>query len=342
MVSAAVACLPTTVSLLLLETLFMQISGVSLALTWPCRLCLLRFLLCVSLCYKLSPFQAHWGKWHCTRVVRPVCLFTVHAGGGSSPLSCVVFLPLPLSQAFLLLLTGRCCCSCQLPYLFTVHVGSGSSLLSCRVFLSPPFSQASLLLVAGRAPRSHQRLSGPPSLFIYSLRKGSLHPIFSAQGAPTSFQHVFIALIAYYSVSLFFPGWGSVCPGGYAALAQACLWGNRGTAKLTWFVSSQAFWAPATGGPGTFLVSPFNVKWRFSALAGGVEGSKLCLFSVIMPAKCVSSISPRFHYRRVAFCFLPLAAILESPLIFFEIGSQGMFAIMGMNQDPPHLCLLSS
>jgi hypothetical protein len=43
-----------------------------------------------------------------------------------------------------------------------------------------------------------------------------------------------------------------------------------------------------------------------------VEGSKLCLFSVIMPAKCVSSISPRFHYRRLAFCFLPLAAILES------------------------------
>jgi hypothetical protein len=43
-----------------------------------------------------------------------------------------------------------------------------------------------------------------------------------------------------------------------------------------------------------------------------VEGSKLCLFSVIMPAKCFSSISPRFHYRRLAFCFLPLATILES------------------------------
>jgi peptidoglycan biosynthesis protein MviN/MurJ (putative lipid II flippase) len=62
LLSAAVACLPAAVSLLLLETLFMQISGVSLALTWPCRLCLLRFLLCVSLCYKLSPFQAHWGR----------------------------------------------------------------------------------------------------------------------------------------------------------------------------------------------------------------------------------------------------------------------------------------
>jgi hypothetical protein len=36
----------------------MQISGVSLALTWPCSLCLLRFLLCVNFCFKLSPFQA--------------------------------------------------------------------------------------------------------------------------------------------------------------------------------------------------------------------------------------------------------------------------------------------
>jgi hypothetical protein len=84
------------------------------------------------------------------------------------------------------------------------------------------------------------------------------------------------------------------------------------TPKLTWSASSQAIWAPATGGQGALLVSPFNVKWRFSALAGGVEGSKLCLFSVIMPAKCVSSVSPRFHYRRLTFCFLPLAAIFES------------------------------
>jgi hypothetical protein len=42
MVSAAVAHLPAAVSLLLLEALFMQISGVSLALIWPPRLCLLK------------------------------------------------------------------------------------------------------------------------------------------------------------------------------------------------------------------------------------------------------------------------------------------------------------
>jgi hypothetical protein len=110
----------------------------------------------------------------------------------------------------------------------------------------------------------------------------------------------------------FFPGWRLVCPGGYAALTQACLWEDHGTVKLTLSVSSQAVLAWVTGGPGALLVSPFNMKWRFSAPAGGVEGSKFCLFSVILPAKCVSSVSPRFHYKRLSFCFLPLAAILES------------------------------
>jgi len=101
-VIVAVACLPTAVSLLLLEALFMQISRVRLTLTWPCRLCLLRVLLCASHCYKLSSFQAHWGRWHCTCFLRPACLFIAHAhvGGGSSPLSCGVFLLPPLSQAF--------------------------------------------------------------------------------------------------------------------------------------------------------------------------------------------------------------------------------------------------
>jgi hypothetical protein len=97
---------------------------------------------------------------------------------------------------------------------------------------------------------------------------------------------------------LFFPQVEVSLSRGYAALAQACLWEYHSTAKLTWSTSSQAVWAPVTGGPGALLVSPFNVKWRFSAPAGGMEGSKLCLFSVILPAKCVSGVSPRFHYRK--------------------------------------------
>jgi hypothetical protein len=49
-----------------------------------------------------------------------------------------------------------------------------------------------------------------------------------------------------------------------------------------------------------------------------------------MPAKCVSSVSPRFHYRRLAFCFLPLAAILEFP--------QGLFWFMVLSGSL-HGCL---
>jgi hypothetical protein len=55
------------------------------------------------------------------------------------------------------------------------------------------------------------------------------------------------------------------------------------------------------------------MKWRCSAQAGGVEESKFCLFSVVFPVRCISSVSPRFYFRRHAFCFLSLAAILDSP-----------------------------
>jgi hypothetical protein len=47
-----------------------------------------------------------------------------------------------------------------------------------------------------------------------------------------------------------------------------------------------------------------------------------------MPAMCVSSISPRFHYRRLAFCFLPVAAFLESQQIFY-INGQIVSIILG-------------
>jgi hypothetical protein len=73
------------------------------------------------------------------------------------------------------------------------------------------------------------------------------------------------------------------------------------------------------GGVGALLVSPFDVKWRFYAQAGGVEGSKFCLFSVVFPESCISSISPRFYFRRHAFCFLPLVTILEFPLLYLFI-----------------------
>jgi hypothetical protein len=84
----------------------------------------------------------------------------------------------------------------------------------------------------------------------------------------------------------------------------------------SWSVSSQAIWALASGGgPGALLVCLFNVKWRCCLQAGGVEGSKFCLFLVVLPVRFISNVSPRFYFWRHSFCFLPLAAILESPTL---------------------------
>jgi hypothetical protein len=91
--------------------------------------------------------------------------------------------------------------------------------LSCGVFLPPPLSQAFLLLVAGRVPPLPPS-PARPGLFIYSSGKDIPSPTFGTQDAMASLLRVFFVVIAYYSVSLFFPGWWSVCPGGYADLAR--------------------------------------------------------------------------------------------------------------------------
>jgi hypothetical protein len=74
-----------------------------------------------------------------------------------------------------------------------------------------------------------------------------------------------------------------------------------------------------SGGLGALLVSPFNIEWVCYARACGVEESKFCLFLVVFPVRYISSISPRFYFRKHAFCFLPLVAILESSVVYFEI-----------------------
>jgi hypothetical protein len=104
----------------------------------------------------------------------------------------------------------------------------------------------------------------------------------------------------------FWPGRGSFCPGGYADLAQDCLW--------EYHIPPSSPYGPhlpklSGGSLGALLVSPFNVKWRCYAQAGGVEDSKFCLFWVVFPVRCISSVSPRFYFRKHTFCSFPLAAI---------------------------------
>jgi hypothetical protein len=116
----------------------------------------------------------------------------------------------------------------------------------------------------------------------------------------------------------FFPWVGVGLSRCYGGLAQGCLW------KYHVPLSSPCgLHLPEPSGHrrlaalGALLVSPFNVKWRCSAQAGVVEESKFCLFSVVFSVRCVSSVSLRFYFRRHTFCFLPLAAILESPNLAF-------------------------
>jgi hypothetical protein len=114
-----------------------------------------------------------------------------------SPLSCGVFFPPPFSQAFLLLITGWCCCSCQPPCLFTVHMTSGSSLLSCGVFLPLPLSQTFPLLVAGLMPSLPSEPLRPAWLVYLQFWEGFPSPNLWHSGHPTLFSCVFIVIIAY-------------------------------------------------------------------------------------------------------------------------------------------------
>jgi hypothetical protein len=236
----------------------MQISGVSLALTWPCRLCLLSSPGRKPL-LQAFPFPSTLGEG------------TLH----------------PLSQACVFIYSSRVkwvfppvlwsfppsatCTSFPTPAaaggLFTAQVGGGSSPLSCGVFLPLPLSQAFSLLVAGHAPPLPPSPLRPgPGLFIYSSGKASLPPLFGAQCAPPSFPRVFI-LIACYSVSLFSLG------GGWSVQGAMLFWPRVVCGSTAYCLAHFVCIFPSRLGagvsrPGAILVSLFNVKWRFSAQAG--------------------------------------------------------------------------
>jgi hypothetical protein len=253
-----------------------------------------------------------------------VCLFTAHLGSGSSPISCGDFLPPSLLQAFPLLIAGWCCCSCWPACLFTAHMGSGSFPLSCGDFLPPPLSQAVPLLVAGLTPPLLLEPLWPGMACLFTVPGRIPFPLSLVLRVPHPLCNVSLLLLLLITQFLFFPRVEVSLSSGLCCSGPGLSVEVLRTAKLTLSTSSQVIWAWATGGPGALLVSPFNVKWRFSVQAGGVEGSKFCLFSVILPATCVSSVSPRFHYRSHAFCFLPLAAVLEFLLCnFLLVGDAG-------------------
>jgi hypothetical protein len=89
-------------------------------------------------------------------------------------------------------------------------------------FLPQPLLQAFPLLVAGWV--SPPLLCSPAGLFIYSSVRDFPSPPLWHSGLPALFATcLFCCYCLLFSFSLF-PGWGSICPGGYADLVQGCLW----------------------------------------------------------------------------------------------------------------------
>jgi hypothetical protein len=73
--SEGVAYLLAAISLLLLEALFMQISGVSLTFTWPLRLCLLRVLLGATATATSFSLSKHTGGGDTAPAFSGLCVY---------------------------------------------------------------------------------------------------------------------------------------------------------------------------------------------------------------------------------------------------------------------------
>jgi hypothetical protein len=132
--------------------------------------------------------------------------------------------------------------------------------------------------------------------------------------------HFLLLLLIIQFFFLFSPGVGRSIQGAMLIWPRVVCGSSMYHLAHLWSTSSQTVWVlPSGGGVGDLLVSPFNMKWWCYVQAGGVEESKFCLFWAVFPVRCISSISPRFYFRKHAFCFLPLATILESPDMLFYV-----------------------
>jgi hypothetical protein len=168
-------------------------------------------------------------------------------GGGSSPLSCGVFLPLPLSQAFLLLIIGQCCCSCHPKWVFPPLLWSFPPFATLTSFPAPH--------CWARTPTPARASPAHPA-YLFTVLGRIPFPQSSALRAPHPLsQCLYCSYCLLLSFSFFPQVECQSVQGGYAALAQACLWEYCGTAKFTWsvFPKPSGHWLLVAQGPSLFL-----------------------------------------------------------------------------------------
>jgi hypothetical protein len=160
-----------------------------------------------------------------------------------------------------------------------------------------------------------------PGRLVYSQFREGLPPTSVLRVPPLCYVSFFVVLFGIQFFSLF-----SLC-GGHSIQGVMLIW-PRVVCESTVLLSSAGVlhlssWEElASGSAGALLVSPFNMECGCYARAGGVEESEeseFCLFSVVFLVRCISSVSPRFYFRKKAFCFLPLVVILESLLALIRL-----------------------
>jgi hypothetical protein len=206
----------------------MQISGVSLTLTWPLRLCLLRVLLGTTATATSFPLSKHTRGGDTAPAflgLRVYLQFMWEVGLPPSPVEfsshCHFY---KLSRSWLL---GMCHHSCLfwLACLFTAHMGSGPSPLSCGVFLLlPTFTSfpGPHCWVGCWVGAAASAFSG--GLFTYSSVRDCPSPP-SVLRVPCPLCYVpFLLLLLIIQFFFFFPWVGVSLSGGYADLTQGCLW----------------------------------------------------------------------------------------------------------------------
>jgi hypothetical protein len=203
MISVTVSCLPAAVSLLLLVALFMHISVVSLALTWPFRLCFQSSPVCEPL-LQAFPFPRTLGKVtlhplsqacvfiysSCGRCVFPPVLWSF------PPTATFTSFPAPDYWVVLLLL----------PAAMFVYSSHEKWVFPLLLWSFPPLSQAFPLLVAGCALCSHQSLCSPPGLACLFTVLGRIpFPQSSALRVTHPLSRVSLLFLLLISHFLFFP-----------------------------------------------------------------------------------------------------------------------------------------
>jgi hypothetical protein len=162
--------------------------------------------LCAMPLLQAFPFRSTVGRWHCIHFLRPLFLFTVHMGSGSSPLSSGVFLPPPLLQAFLLLIAGHV--QLLLPASLFVYSSRGMWVFPPLLWSFLPSATLTSFPAPGcwaHAPAP--ALSGQAQLVYLQFWKGFPSPLFCTQVAPPSCNMSYCSYCLLLSFS-FSPGWG--------------------------------------------------------------------------------------------------------------------------------------